>query len=378
MTHNSRIVILHNIVSPYKTLLFKELYAINNSIEVLYMAHTENNRQWSIDTNELSFPHSFIFNGLLDNINPFTLAARTWKELNLRKPDILILGGYSYSACWAGFLWAKRNKKIIVLWSATNQDDHSRVFLKEKIKGLLIKRCDAANVYGQKSRDYLIRLGLNKDAIFIKGNTTDNDFYYTRTNEFRVKRNSLCRQYKLAKHNFLYIGRFSKEKNILHLLKAYKRLKAENDWGLILIGDGPQNEEIANYIERNNIKNVSMPGFQQKEDIPKFLAVSDIFILPSISEPWGLVVNEAMAAGLPVLVSKRCGCHPDLIKEGVNGFSFDPFDGDELYGLMKDVADGQHDLPRMGEASLAIIKNYTPKRAARAISQAIEFALKNK
>ena len=375
MTHNSRVVILHNIISPYKTLLFKELYSINSSIEVLYMAHTENNRQWRIDTNELSFPHSFIFNGSLDNINPLILATRTWKELNLHKPDILILGGYSYSACWAGFLWAKKNRKKIILWSATNQDDHSRAFLKEIIKGLLVKRCDAANVYGQKSRDYLVQLGLNKDAIFIKGNTTDNDFYYKRTNEFRTKRIALSKQYGLANHNFLYIGRFSKEKNILHLLKAYERLNTEEDWGMILIGNGPQNVEITNYIERNKIKNVSTPGFQQKKDIPKFLARSDIFILPSISEPWGLVVNEAMAAGLPVLVSRRCGCHPDLIKEGINGFSFDPFDDNELYGLMKDMIDGKHDLPRMGEASLAIIKDYTPKRAARAISQAIEFAL---
>ncbi len=378
MTDNLKIVILHNIVSPYKTLLFKELYAINSSIHIFYMAHTENNRQWRIDASELSFNHRFIFNGSLDKINPFTLAFRTWKELNLYNPDILILGSYRYSACWAGFLWAKRNKKKVILWSATNQDDHSRAFLKERIKSLLVKRCDAANVYGQKSKDYLIRLGLNKDAIFIKGNTTDNDFYYIRTNEFRAKRNILCRQYGLANHNFLYIGRFSKEKNILLLLKAYKRLKTENNWGLVLIGDGPQSEDITNYIEQNNIRNVCIPGFQQKEDVPKFLAVSDLFILPSTSEPWGLVVNEAMAAGLPILVSRRCGCHPELVKEGINGFSFDPFDDNELFSLMRDMVDGKYDLPGMGEASLGIIKDYTPKRAAKVISEAIEFVLNRK
>jgi glycosyltransferase involved in cell wall biosynthesis len=342
------------------------------------MAQTEDNRRWRIDTNELIFPHKFLFNGSLDNINPLALAHRTWKRLNLLNPDILILGGYAYSACWAGFLWAKRNKKKVILWSATNQDDHSRALLKEKTKGLLIKRCDAANVYGLKSRDYLIKHGLNKDAIFIKGNTTDNDFYYKHTNEFRTKRVALSKQYGLAKQNFLYIGRFSKEKNIFHLLRAYKKLKADNDWGLILVGDGPQSDKIINYIEQNDIRNVCIPGFQHQADIPKFLAVSDIFVLPSTSEPWGLVVNEAMAAGLPVLVSRKCGCHPDLIKEGNNGFSFDPFDDNELYELMKNAADGKYDLPLMGEASLEIIKNYTPKRAAEAISQAIEFALNSK
>ena len=85
-----------------------------------------------------------------------------------------------------------------------------------------------------------------------------------------------------------------------------------------------------------------------------------------------------MAAGLPVLVSRRCGCHPDLIKEGVNGFSFDPFNHNELFCLMKDMTDGKYDLEDMGEASLGIIKDYTPKRAAKAILEAIEFALNNK
>ena len=145
-----------------------------------------------------------------------------------------------------------------------------------------------------------------------------------------------------------------------------------------MIGDGPQSEEITNYIERNNIKNVFSPGFQQKEDIPKFLAVSDVFILPSTSEPWGLVVNEAMAAGLPILVSKRCGCYPDLIKESINGFSFDPFDDTELFGLMKDITDGKHNLLSMGKASLEIIKDYTLEKAAKVISETIEFVLNNK
>lgn len=378
MLEDFRIVILHNIISPYKTLLFKELYATDSNIEVLYMAHTENNRQWRIDTSELSFPHRFIFDGSLDNINPLTLATRIWKELNLHNPDVLILGGYSYSACWAGFLWAKLNRKKIILWSASNQDDHNRAFLKEKIKGLLVKRCDAANVYGQKSRDYLIRLGLNKDAIFIKGNTTDNDFYYTRTNKLRANKNDLCKKYGLATHNFLYIGRFSKEKNIFHLLRIYKKLKVKEDWGLILVGDGPQKEDIVKYVKEHNIKNIFMPGFQQKEDVPKFFAVSDIFTLPSISEPWGLVVNEAMAAGLPVLVSRRCGCHPDLVKEGINGFSFDPFDNNELFDLMSNTINAKYDLPGMGKASLNIIKDYTPERAAKVVSKTIEFVLNNK
>jgi len=369
-----KIVILHNIISPYKTLLFNELYKICNNIKVLYMAETESNREWNIKREDLNFPYEVMFKGALDNINPLGVALKTWKRLNILNPDVLIIGGYSYPACWAGFFWAKLNDKNIILWSASNEEDRKRSVLKEKIKGFLIKRFDAANVYGKKSKDYLVKLGMKEDSIFIKGNTTDNAFYYDETMRLKAKREALCKQFGIPFHNFLYIGRFSKEKNLLLLLSAYKKLNAD-DWGLILVGNGPKYQELIDFIDKNSIRNVFMPGFKQKEEIPQYLAVSDVFILPSISEPWGLVVNEAMAAGLSVLVSKRCGCYPDLVREGVNGFAFDPYNVEELYGLIKNVVDGIYDLEAMGKASLDIIKDYTPERAAEVIKKTIEFVL---
>jgi glycosyltransferase involved in cell wall biosynthesis len=174
------------------------------------------------------------------------------------------------------------------------------------------------------------------------------------------------------KNNFLYIGRFSREKNVFHLLDAYKKIAERNDrWGLILVGNGPQKKRIEDYIQKYGIKNVSLPGFIQKIDIPKFLAVSNILILPSISETWGIVVNEAMAAGLPVLVSRKCGCYPDIVRDEESGFSFNPFDKNQLYNLMREIVDGGVNLKKMGESSLQIIKDYTPERAARIIIDTI-------
>lgn len=373
----AKIVILHNIISPYKTLLFNELFKVINDFKVLYMAETEANRDWNIRKDELNFPYEFISNGKLQNHNQYKIAVQTWKRLNRINPDILILGGYKYPAYWTALLWAKKNRKKIIIWSASNQTDHKRNFLKEKLKSTLIKKCSAANVYGSRSKDYLIELGLKKEAIFIMGNTTDNLFYYDRTNDFRTKRNKLQKEYGFPARNFLFIGRFSREKNIINLSKAYKKLTNQDNWGLILAGDGPQKDDIYNYIKEHNLSNVFLVDFQQKEDLPKFLAVSDILILPSISEPWGLVVNEAMAAGLPVLVSKKCGCYPDLIKEGVNGFSFDPLDDNELFNLMNNVIHDKYDLKRMGQVSLNIIEDYTPERAAKVVLKTIDFVNKN-
>lgn len=374
---NYKIVILHNIISPYMTLLFNELYKLRNDIKVLYMAETESIREWDIKKEELKFPYEIMFKGILNNVNPLNLARQTWKSLNTLNPDVLIVGGYSYSSCWAGFFWAKKNKKKIILWSDSNEEDKDRLFLKEMIKSFFIKRCDAANVCGKRGKDYLIKLRMEPDKIFIKGIVTDNSFYYNETAKARNDRVALCKKFGVPDHNFLYIGRFSEGKNLIFLLDAYNRLNS-NNWGLILVGDGPRRKESEDYIKKYAIKNVLMPGFKQKADIPMFLAVSDVFVLPSISEPWGLVVNEAMAAGLPVLVSKRCGCYPDLLKEGFNGFSFDPFDENELFSLMKEIVDGKVDLKKMGENSLEIISNYTLERAARIIVDTINFVLSEK
>lgn len=371
-----KIVILHNIVTPYKTLLFNELYKLYDKIEVLYISERQSDREWDIDWRELDFAYKVIFKGTLENTSKLESFTKAWKSLDSIKPDILILGGYQYFACWAGLFWAKLNKKKIILWSASNENDRSRFFLKEMLKSCFIRKCDAANVYGKRGKEYFVKLGMEENKIFVKGNTTENSFYYDESMKLRSKRVSLCKQFAVPFHNFLYVGRFSPEKNVLHLLDAYRRLKtAECSWGLVLIGSGPQEKEIKDYVNKYSVRDVHMPGFKQKHAIPQYLAISDIFILPSTSEPWGLVVNEAMAAGLPVLVSKRCGCYPDLIREAENGFSFDPYNERQLFSLMKEIAEGKYDLVSMGEASLELIRDYTPQRAAEVISATIEFVL---
>jgi len=211
------------------------------------------------------------------------------------------------------------------------------------------------------------------------GNVTDNNYYYKETEKFQTKRDVLRKEMNALLHNFLYIGRFSPEKNLLFLLKCLKNAQeseALNNWGLILVGGGPQKKEVENFIRDNNIENVFLPGFKQREEIPKYLAISDVFILPSISEPWGLVVNEAMAAGLPVLVSRKCGCYPDLVREGINGFSFDPYNINELSDLIKQILQERFNLSTMGRESLKIIRRYTPKKAAEIILSTIKFVNK--
>ena len=122
---------------------------------------------------------------------------------------------------------------------------------------------------------------------------------------------------------------------------------------------------------------VVLPGFRQYDELPAFYGLAGAFVHASTTEQWGLVVNEAMAAGLPVIVSGRCGCAPDLVRNGVNGFTFDPEDVEELAGLMQRMAamrDGQR--VAMARAGQRIIADWGPQRFADGLLQAVRAALR--
>jgi len=118
-----------------------------------------------------------------------------------------------------------------------------------------------------------------------------------------------------------------------------------------------------------------MPGFKQYDELPAWYGLAGAFVHASTTEQWGLVVNEAMASGLPVLVSERCGCAPDLVKDGVNGFIFDPYDVERLARLMYRLAHGDVDRDAMGRASQEIIADWGLERFADGLAKAVDVAV---
>ncbi|MFN8709109.1 MAG: glycosyltransferase, partial [Planctomyces sp.] len=138
---------------------------------------------------------------------------------------------------------------------------------------------------------------------------------------------------------FLATNRFIHRKNLAGLLNAFLIFLQESEvadlWDLVLLGDGPQKEELLKLVSHLNLESrVHFPGFQSYSDICRWYAFADVFIHPALSEQWGLVVNEAMAAGLPTIVSSACGCVPDLVVHGATGMTFDPQQPHQLTALM--------------------------------------------
>jgi glycosyltransferase involved in cell wall biosynthesis len=119
-----------------------------------------------------------------------------------------------------------------------------------------------------------------------------------------------------------------------------------------------------------------LAGAKSYSDIPAFYALADVFVHASMTEQWGLVVNEAMASGLPILVSNRCGCAPDLVKDNVNGFTLDPFNVEEMANAMLKISAFQDvRLSAFGDASRVIIAEWGPDRFASGMKTAVARAL---
>ena len=163
---------------------------------------------------------------------------------------------------------------------------------------------------------------------------------------------------KKKKKQLLCVARFSLEKNLIELIGAFKASKlSRKDWELKLIGGGPLKNELEVMIKDSP---VFLQEWQSYENLPAIYREASLFILPSIFEPWGLVVNEAMAASLPIIVSTEVGCMPDLLIPEENGWSFVPGDKENICALFNAVSivdDAKLDL--MGKNSRRIIENFT-------------------
>ena len=225
---------------------------------------------------------------------------------------------------------------------------------------------------GQPHKSYLEKLGFRSDRIFTGYDTVDNSVFHPQKNR------SLPRP--IQNHYFIAISRFIPKKNLAFLLDCYSqyrpKVKRNRPWDLVLCGDGELKAKIEQKIQKLNLQEfVRLPGFLQQNELLPYFTHASCFIHASTVEQWGLVVNEAMASGLPVLVSNRCGCFEDLVVDGVNGFGFDPENRQQLIDLMLRMSSEEIDLPKMGQAALEHIQNFSPDRFASGLVSAIESAI---
>jgi glycosyltransferase involved in cell wall biosynthesis len=341
------------------------------SIALIEFGRISDTYHWQPLDMEVPYQRLILSEQSAESQSPFNLIHLLMKELARIKPDILILNGYAQPATLSALAWSLLHRKPAILLSASKADDAPRSWWKETFKSWLLKVYKAALVGGKPHKRYLIKLGMSADAIFLGYDVVGNEAFHP--DKIRCLPKPLDRPY------FLTINRFIPKKNLLFLLScyaAYRQKAGSHPWDLVLCGDGPLRPQIEQRITELSLQDfVHLPGFLQQDELLPYFAHASCFIHASIQEQWGLVVNEAMAAGLPVLVSNRCGCFEDLVIEGFNGFGFDPENSQQLTDLMLTVTSGDVDMDKMGNAAFEHIQNFSPDHFAQGLVQAVEYAL---
>lgn len=302
------------------------------------------------------------------------LAIATWRRLEKINPSVVLVPGYYTAPALAAALWSRLRGRRTVLMTESTQDDHRRQGWKEALKsGLIRSLFDWAVAGGRAHVRYLRTLRFSPARIAHHYDVVDNQFFEEGTRSIResTKRSD----WGLPDQFFLYVGRLAPEKNVDGLLRAYAEYRSNGGtWSLVLAGDGPERKSLQGLADSLGIREfVQFAGHKASRELLPFYAFAGCFVLPSSREPWGLVVNEALAAGLPVIVSSRCGCAEDLIENGRNGYVFDPFQADELPAelLLIGRDAGAARLREMGENSRRLIEGYSPRQWADEIARIV-------
>ncbi len=312
--------------------------------KVIFCASTESNRRWT-QQEKINFDYQVLpsFQVKLKGKDLFTyfINPSIFKILKKNNPDRLIITGWDLFAYQAAFFWGAWRKKHLTLWSgSTANEDSWRRSLTLPLVKLFVHLSTDFIAYGTRAKEYLISLGARPKQIEIFQNDVSRHYFETKANTLRPKRRLLKKQFHItAKFNLLFVGQLIERKGIFTLLKAYQHFyKSHPDWGLVIVGYGQLEEQVKDFVARKKLNKVIFLGHIDQYDTPPVYVSCDVLVLPSTEEVWGLVVNEALHSGLKVVVSNKCGCAPDLIKEGVNGFSFSSGSVSSLVKVLGQIA----------------------------------------
>jgi 1,2-diacylglycerol 3-alpha-glucosyltransferase len=340
----------------------------------IQLAGRETAREWTVPVKDPGFACETVVANNYERADHGIVAAGLLKLLDRLQPDAVVVAGYSEHPMRVAANWAKANRRASILMSDSQKIDRPRSWPRELLKRRWIRRnIDAGFVSGQHSARYLEDLGLPAASIWRGYDVVDNAHFEATADHVRAEETAWRQKLGLPAEYFLYVGRFAPEKNLVRLLEAYRqyRLRARTPWDLVLVGSGPLEAELRGLVTEKAIGGVHWPGFKQIDELPTYYGLAACFVLPSIREPWGLVVNEAMAAGLPVLVSNTCGAAGDLVFPGINGYVFDPKDVGSLADLMHRMAAEGTAVHQMAKASRRIIGLWTPETWANALADCL-------
>lgn len=377
-----RLVILTEIIAPYRIPVFNVLAQLNGiHLHVIFLSRTDHPmREWLVYENEIQFSYQ-VLRSYRGHWRKHALLLNRGLAAALRKaaPEAIVCGGYNYVASWQALFWAQRNRIPFFLWTESNgRDLRGNKWLTELLKTRFLGRCDGFVVPGQSSREYLKNFGIPSKKIFTAPNAVDSALFETITERVQATAAKWRQQMGLPLRFFLFVGRMVAEKGVFDLLSAYGTLSPElrAEVGLVFVGDGPDRAQVerrANEIASCPRRScaIQFPGFVQRDALASYYALAEAFVFPTHSDPWGLVVNEAMACGLPIICSDVAGCANDLVENGWNGYVVPSRNVNQLARTMAELAAIPETGRIMGKRSRERLLRNSPQACAEGIAAAV-------
>lgn len=305
-----------------------------------------------------------------------------WDGIRSGRYDAIWLHGYNYAAYILALVAAK-SKGLPVLMRSETHLGLSRTGWRSRIRDAVLsiayRFVDGFLAIGSGNRAYYRALGVPDEKIFDVPYTVDNDRFIAAAVLAPAERAEVRRKYGLPLDRpvVLYASKFMRRKHPDDVIRAMAHLHDQAQAAtLFMVGTGEMERELRDLANSLGMDNVVFGGFINQAELPKIYAASDIFVLPSENEPWGLIVNEVMCAGIPVVVSGEVGCVADLVKDGVNGYQTKAGDVESLAIALEKLLADDIQRRKMGVASLSIIRDWSYEQCRQGITEALNHCVR--
>ncbi len=318
-------------------------------------------------------------------------SSRFWGEVNFgvipeifrHRYDAILVFGWGLFSNWLAILSALvTGTRVILHGESPMNQEVCKKGLQNVVRSIvlrqLFKHISAFLYIGKENRKFYEHFGVPQNKLFFAPYAVDNERYYEEGKLLPADKNILRKSAGIAENGpiILFVGKLSVKKRPMDLLKAYEILlrswKSDLKPTLVYVGDGPLRNELEGYVAEHDLSGVYFSGFKNQLELSSHYAIADVFVLPSgLGETWGLVVNEAMCFGVPVIVSDMVGCGADLVREGENGFVFPLGDSEKLAKYISEVLSNEDARKICGKRSREIIKSYSQERDVEGIRAAL-------
>jgi glycosyltransferase involved in cell wall biosynthesis len=367
-----RVSIYHNLLWPrYKGAIFSKIQSNSGrsglAVSFVQVAETQAERSMlgKVDLSYHQYPYRLLFPGRYNDVPLYrritALLADVW-----RNPcELIVLPGYYRIEYWVMLIACiVLRRKRAVFCDSTAYDNEKKYRWKEMAKTFFFRHCDGIFCYGTRSKAYVESYGVIAEKTYQPCQAAALPHRYDASAILAYYEKN--RVAAAASTSFLYVGRLAVEKGLRDLLDAFRYVHEQlPETKLNIVGSGFLDRELRERTRRLGLESaVAFLGSKDPEEIGQLLMISSALILPSHMEPWGLVVNEALSYGCPVVASNVCGCTPELVLDGVTGYTFPAGDVRALGGAMIAVMGMSVDRFAVAKKCLDLIGQYTPERAA--------------